>query len=60
MKKRELLFHEDYIFTWKKDVKILLGDGYFSQDSKSLLLNMKTPFKYLSQKTDSDRHADMT
>ena len=48
--KKRTTFQEDYFFTWKKDVKILLRDGYFSRDSNSLLLNMITPCKYLSQK----------
>ena len=43
----------------KKDDKILLRDVYFSQDSKSLLLNMKTP-AIICPKTESDRYADMT
>ena len=41
---------EKHFFTWKKNVKVLIRDGYLSRDSKSPLLNMKAPCKYLSQK----------
>ena len=57
--KKELLFQEDYFFTQKKDDKVLWRDIYFSQDSKSLLLNMKTP-AIICPKTDSDHYADIT
>ena len=61
MKKRETTFQEAYFFMRKKDVNILSRDGYFLQDSKSLLLNLKTSASVRPPKrTDSDRYADMT
>ena len=58
-KKDNYFFRRTTFSRGRKFYKILLKNGYFSRDSISLLLNMKTPCKYLSQKTDSDRYADM-